>query len=133
MLFAELAIEQGRRMNPVIPREARICPCCEVAVEDEHHFLFRCPMYDDLRSEPRFALLFRAYVPGVGCFPDEPRWRSQLARFFAMEPTSVCAYLQRARALRRPHALRVPWLARSVHRLIHPMGTSPAAAPGLSV
>ena len=43
-----LQIEMGRRNN--IPREQRRCHCRE-PVEDELHFLLRCPSYDDIRVE----------------------------------------------------------------------------------
>ena len=42
-------IETGRfrRIKP----DERICPLCFNGVEDEHHFIFTCPLYDDLRKE----------------------------------------------------------------------------------
>ena len=42
-----LAIEQGRRKNPKIPRDLRICPLCRDEVENETHFLLICNAYSD--------------------------------------------------------------------------------------
>ena len=42
-----LQIENGRRKNPKIPRELRICPICRVEVENEIHFLLKCEAYLD--------------------------------------------------------------------------------------
>ena len=33
------------------PRDMRYCPNCTGVIEDEHHALFDCPMYDDLREQ----------------------------------------------------------------------------------
>lgn len=38
----------GRRNN--IPREFRFCPFCKNILEDELHFMFICPQYNDLRT-----------------------------------------------------------------------------------
>ncbi len=46
----ELFVETGRYVN--IPRNNRICNICNVnAVEDEYHFLFICPAYENLRKK----------------------------------------------------------------------------------
>ena len=42
-----MMIEQGRRKNPKIPRELRICPLCQAEVENEIHFLSICNAYPD--------------------------------------------------------------------------------------
>ena len=47
----KLQIEVGRYCNPIIPRDERYCISCQTVVEDEHHFLFECPLYNQLRSE----------------------------------------------------------------------------------
>ena len=45
-----LAIETGRRTNT--PREARVCCFCNLnEVEDEVHFVLRCPRFHDLRTK----------------------------------------------------------------------------------
>lgn len=44
-----IEIETGRyRQKPV---DERKCPFCKVMVEDELHFLFDCPCYDDIRNQ----------------------------------------------------------------------------------
>ncbi len=46
-----LAIEKGRYTNPKTPREERLCVFCnEGAIEDEGHFLLKCPIYTNLRD-----------------------------------------------------------------------------------
>jgi hypothetical protein len=45
-----LKVETGRHMN--VPREERICEHCTLnEVEDEEHFIFRCPAYATLRAQ----------------------------------------------------------------------------------
>ena len=46
----KLAIEQGRRQHPKIPRDLRICPMCKIEVENETHFLLRCIAYTDRKE-----------------------------------------------------------------------------------
>ena len=46
----QLKIETGRHKRPLIPSEARFCPTCEDAVEDELHFLLHCKLYSSLRN-----------------------------------------------------------------------------------
>ena len=43
-----LQIERGRYTVPSTPRENRLCTLCET-VEDEHHVIFHCPRFDDVR------------------------------------------------------------------------------------
>ncbi len=46
-----LAIEKGRHKNPKTPREERVCIFCnDQYVEDEEHFLLKCPVYSILRD-----------------------------------------------------------------------------------
>ena len=44
----KLMIETGRHMN--IEKDRRICPTCVTGVETDTHFLFDCPIYEDLRK-----------------------------------------------------------------------------------
>ena len=44
-------IETGRYKKPKIPKEERFCPFCADKVEDEVHFLIKCPTYNNLRGE----------------------------------------------------------------------------------
>ena len=45
-----LAIESGRWAHPVVPRDQRACPVCSVSPEDEHHLIFICPLYGNIRK-----------------------------------------------------------------------------------
>ena len=44
-----LEIERGRYTRPKTPVTQRLCPCCN-AIEDEHHFLLNCKIYDQDRD-----------------------------------------------------------------------------------
>ena len=49
-IFLPLNIETGRFRNQAL--EERLCTLCESnEIEDESHFLFKCSLYDELRSE----------------------------------------------------------------------------------
>jgi hypothetical protein len=43
-------IEVGRHMRPKLDKEDRICPVCNLGVEDEKHFLTECTLYEPLRK-----------------------------------------------------------------------------------
>ena len=45
-----LQIEKGRYMRPPIERSERKCFICVDEVEDEIHFLIRCPLYNEERT-----------------------------------------------------------------------------------
>ena len=46
-----LEIETGRYARPRIPPEQRVCRMCNLNhTEDEMHFLFQCPAYEDYRK-----------------------------------------------------------------------------------
>jgi hypothetical protein len=51
----DLQIETGRYTVPYTPREDRLCTLCG-AIEDEHHVIFDCPRYDDLRRDHEILL-----------------------------------------------------------------------------
>ena len=44
-----LNVEKGRHRG--IERSQRFCNCCQNVLEDEAHFMFVCPLYDDLRRK----------------------------------------------------------------------------------
>jgi hypothetical protein len=47
-----LEIERGRYHKPIIPSEKRICNYCNLQeIDDEHHFLLKCPFNHSLRQE----------------------------------------------------------------------------------
>ena len=52
-----LEVQLGRQASVYVPREDRKCRVChQQCVEDEHHFLFLCPLYADIRQ--KYAELF---------------------------------------------------------------------------
>ncbi len=44
-----LEIETGRYKN--VARDHRICTLCNTAVEDQIHFVFKCPTYENIRND----------------------------------------------------------------------------------
>ena len=46
-----LEVEMGRYRKPYLIYEQRICPVCNAGIENEKHFLIRCPLYDKYRKE----------------------------------------------------------------------------------
>ena len=52
-----LQIERGRYTSPLTPRDERTCPECPLSIEDEHHVLFNCPLYHNVRFKFRDLLL----------------------------------------------------------------------------
>lgn len=42
-----LSVESGRHYG--IPRDQRICPICNTEVENEHHAIFICVLYTEIR------------------------------------------------------------------------------------
>ena len=43
-----LCVENGRYKN--VPLERRICPMCKSDMEDEYHFMLKCPAFNNLRK-----------------------------------------------------------------------------------
>lgn len=55
-----LTLETGR-FN-IVPEEERLCALCDLGeIESEVHFVFSCPLYDDLRH-----VLFGVHLKGSG-------------------------------------------------------------------
>ena len=46
-----LNIETGRYKKPFVPREERLCNLCRDSIEDEFHFLCRCPDLGEIRKK----------------------------------------------------------------------------------
>lgn len=64
-----LRVDTGRfgKNSTALTREQRFCEVCgSLRVEDEHHFLFDCPAYDEVRS--RHAELYQLPSADVGSF-----------------------------------------------------------------
>lgn len=77
-----LAVDTGR-LNGV-PRDERLCLICnEGVVEDEAHFLFRCPAYSQLRDQ--YSDVFAWYsLPFVLNNADQVRVAKMLKEFFTL-------------------------------------------------
>ena len=45
-----LQIEKGRHHKHPLPRSERFCPSCQNEIEDEPHFIIKCPLYDQERE-----------------------------------------------------------------------------------
>ena len=45
-----LMIEKGRHVRPKVDRDKRFCNFCKIEIEDETHFLLRCPLYSPKRT-----------------------------------------------------------------------------------
>ncbi|KAJ7296952.1 hypothetical protein O6H91_Y088500 [Diphasiastrum complanatum] len=68
----QLAIEMGRYTDT--PRPQRICQLCSMQeVEDESHFIFRCPIYYEIRG--RYYCLYRDTPLSLGSFLAYPDTR----------------------------------------------------------
>ena len=84
-----LAIETGRFYGT--PEEDRLCLLCDLGeVENEIHFVFHCPMYDDLRHD-LFEKVFRDH-PESFWLRDETR----LELFFRIAVFDIARYIQKA-------------------------------------
>ena len=44
-------IEKGRHSRPKIERNDRKCFICQNEVEDEYHFITKCPLYENERKQ----------------------------------------------------------------------------------
>ena len=47
----QLRIETGRWERPSVSREMRHCELCNTDVEDEFHFMLKCPVYASIRKQ----------------------------------------------------------------------------------
>ena len=52
----ELEIERGRYKRPYVEANQRYCPFCPGEVEDEKHFLIKCPLYNKFRQNLSYKL-----------------------------------------------------------------------------
>ena len=58
-----IKIETGRYTQPFTPREGRVCSQCPLSVEDEHHVVFQCPLYRNVRMKHQDLLLRLKSIP----------------------------------------------------------------------
>lgn len=89
-----LAIEVGRFNS--VPEEGRLCTLCNLnVIEDELHFVFHCPLYDEARQ-----LLFQK-MQNVKLF-----WTDDVVKlegFFRREVFTLATFMKRAWAMRRSY------------------------------
>ena len=67
-----MTIEQGRRKNPKIPRDLRICPLCQTEVENETYCLLKCKVYTDRNDF--FDWIATNHVPNFKNLNDENKY-----------------------------------------------------------
>jgi len=81
-----LAVEKGRHLN--IRREERFCTYCSLTdsyvVEDEFHFLVKCPLYTDLRQ---------IYLRNVNNFTSHLDMIHLMSSKSTLTVTNLCNYL----------------------------------------
>ena len=87
-----LMIEKGRHLN--ISRDQRFCPFCPNIIENEKHFLTRCPQYRHLREE-----LFnqvKTVIPQIHNRCDDQKFLNLMSSF----PNHVARFSLKAMELR---------------------------------
>lgn len=67
-----LRVDRGRRNRT--PYAARICLRCNGGVDDEHHMLFECQAFAELRQSARYQHLFHG-PPFTRMFMQHPDWK----------------------------------------------------------
>ena len=94
----DLRIERERYLPQAIkaPRHERTCLHCAhpIAIEDEPHMVFHCPMYDGLRFE--YADLFPTHAPhSIACFlsQDQNRVASFIHECLVLRRRNACMSL----------------------------------------
>jgi len=58
-----LNIENGRHARPRIPRDHRLCTCCELGVVEDALHITECSMYEGARL--KYANLFDGYIRSI--------------------------------------------------------------------
>ena len=58
----DIKIETGRYTTPSTPREDRVCSKCSSSVEDEHHVVYLCPLYQSIRLKHQDLLFQRTLL-----------------------------------------------------------------------
>ena len=72
-----LRIETGRYQRPPLEVGERICVFCNLAVEDEAHFLLNCELYSDLRD--RMFCSASNHDPGFAGMTDNEKLKTLMA------------------------------------------------------
>lgn len=68
-----LRVDRGRRARTPYPQ--RVCLRCNQGVDDEHHMLFECQAFDELRQSDRFRHMFQG-PQLVRVFMQQADWRN---------------------------------------------------------
>jgi hypothetical protein len=89
-----LAIETGRFCKPTIPANERFCKACKDKVEDEHHFLIECPIYNSVR-DTFFKLFNRKFNETT-----EVTINCLLNPSSSQDLNNICLYLKESYSLR---------------------------------
>ena len=85
----KLAIETGRHNK--IDRENRICPLCTNGVENEEHFMMKCPAYSELRT--------RYLPPPNAWLPDDIKLQQIFIRD-DVDQTKIARFIHEALSIR---------------------------------
>jgi hypothetical protein len=89
-----LNIERGRHTKPKTPLEDRLCTVCDKSeVEDEFHFLLKCPLYNIERA-CLLKVIFEA-EPSMQCFSDLELFYNILASENERILFCVCKFIQK--------------------------------------
>ena len=98
----KLRIETGRHTHIETPREQRLCQLCTMnKVEDEHHFILECPVYENIRRDSPIQL---------------EKYDSLEALFHLEDPPILAEYLRKAYNLRDQLSAEEPETYRIVER-----------------
>lgn len=93
----DLRVERDRYLPAAAkpPRHMRTCLlCASQSVEDEHHFIFECPLYESLRF--RFSDLFSTDGSTVHCFLEQSQDRVAEYLYSCFELRRRTAYMSLA-------------------------------------
>ena len=93
----DLRVERDRYLPAAVkpPRHMRTCLiCASQSVEDEHHFIFECPLYDSLRF--KFSDLFSTDCSTVHSFLDQSQDRVAEYLYSCFELRRRTAYMSLA-------------------------------------
>jgi hypothetical protein len=89
-----LAIETGRYCKPTIPANERFCKAFKDKVEDEHHFLIECPIYNSVRD--KFFTLFNRKFNET----TDVTINRLLNPSSSQDLNNICSYLKESYSLR---------------------------------
>ena len=96
---APIAIETGRYRNGgYVPAEDRMCPVCNLGVENEFHVMLKCEFYSDIRDELLEHACF--LVPDFSDLSDEEQFEYLMSNESIVKYTAkACRYIFMRRRL----------------------------------